>query len=84
MIPRHIAGSTHHFQPPQTWDEERNGGCSGLHVRVTEGNACASAWEPLPDELEALNRGGSIIITIYGGQPPVSLHVEERDADADV
>jgi hypothetical protein len=76
MIPRHITGSTHCFKVPGSWDEERNGRCLDLHVRVAEGNACASAWEPLPEELEALNRGGSVIITVYGGQPPVSLHVE--------
>ena len=32
-----------------------------------------TAWEPTPTELEALNNGGSIYVSIYGTVPPPML-----------
>ena len=37
---------------------------------------CQSAWEPTPRELAILNAGGSVILSIIGGQPPVMLGAE--------
>jgi hypothetical protein len=37
---------------------------------------CESAWQPHPHELEALNAGAHIVLTVHGWQVPVSLRVE--------
>jgi hypothetical protein len=50
--------------------------CGRLHVRVLPGKVCESAWEPTPDELAALHAGGSVILSVVGGQPPVMLSVQ--------
>lgn len=35
-------------------------------------------WRPLPEELAALNRGASVVLTVVGsGHPPVKLEVTE-------
>jgi hypothetical protein len=81
MIPRRIAGATHHLGAPQGWDEAAQGPCGRLHVRVLPEGICESAWEPTPDELAALNAGASIILGVVGGQPPVMLSVETPPAE---
>lgn len=68
------------FSKPDEWDASQQGECSDLAVRRRfEGNLLVfeSAWEPTPRELEILNRGGSIVLSICGLQPPVRLGVEE-------
>lgn len=52
-----------------------------LHVvAVKEGDTFyyVSRWEPLPHELELLNRGGSVELWCIGAQPPVALTVAEH------
>jgi hypothetical protein len=44
-------------------------------VRI-EGIAFSSAWEPTPAELAILKAGGHVVLTVFGGQPPVMLTVE--------
>ncbi len=75
MIPKRISGATHRLGKPNDWDAEENGDCVHLLVRIEDGCVC-SAWEPTPDELAMLNAGGSVILSIVGGQPPVMLSVE--------
>lgn len=75
MIAKRIADFTHFLGAPAGWKPE-NGSCVGLAVRQ-EGPVWVSAWEPTPAELALLNAGGSVILSVYGGQPPVSLTVEE-------
>lgn len=75
MIPVRIAGTTHTMKAPKNWDEQKDGKCVDLHVRVEDG-CCLSAWEPTPAELEMLNRGGKVVLSVVGGQPPVWLSVE--------
>ena len=41
--------------------------------------AMQTSWEPTPKELEALNGGGSVVITIMGTVPPPMI-VEVEDA----
>lgn len=80
MIPRRISGATHNLGAPKDWNPERDGDCCHLAVRVVAepGTGCLfeSAWEPTPAELKALNEGGSIVLRVIGGQPPVWLYVE--------
>jgi len=74
MISKRIEGATNYLGAPPGWDPERDGHCSHLAIR-REGNVCYSAWEPTPEELAKLNAGGSVILGVVGGQPPVSLSV---------
>ncbi len=76
MIPRRIAGATHDFAPPRDWDEAKQGKCVHLWVRRMPWGDCESAWEPTPEELALLNAGASIVLRVYGGQPPVWLYVD--------
>jgi hypothetical protein len=76
MIPMRIAGATHYLGAPKGWEPEKDGPCCHLAVRVVDGNVWESAWEPTPAELAALNAGGSVLLRVVGGQPPVMLLVE--------
>lgn len=78
MIRRVIKAYTNVFKPPRGWDAEEDGSCSDLHVRITGDQIFQSAWEPTPKELEIINNGGSIVLTVWGGQPPVALTVESQ------
>jgi hypothetical protein len=75
MIPKRIAGTTHYLGAPKGWEPERDGDCSHLAVRQV-GVCFESAWEPTPGELATLAAGGSIVLSCFGGQPPVNLRVE--------
>lgn len=79
MIIRRIEGTTNVLGPPPNWDLEI-GKCVSLPVRISFADGYViseSAWEPDPLEFKALNAGGSIILRVYGGQPPVALYVTE-------
>lgn len=75
MMPKHIADATNYMGAPKGWDEEKQGRCTTLSVRVV-GDVYQSAWEPTPTELRALIEGGTIVLSVVGGQPPVALTVE--------
>lgn len=75
MIPRMIAGHTHRMTAPARERAEGEPHIRDLHVREIDG-AFASAWEPTPDELAILNAGGSVVLWVMGGQPPVMLTAE--------
>jgi hypothetical protein len=82
MIPRRIRNATITFAAPPDWSESKHGKCLGLAVRITPGvGHFESAWEPTPEELAALNEGGSVILRVVGGQPPVALYVEPPAAE---
>lgn len=82
MIPMRISGATHVLGAPKGWEPEKDGNCCQLAVRVVE-DIWQSAWEPTPAELAALNAGGSIVLSVVGGQPPVMLHVEATPLDGE-
>lgn len=48
-------------------------------VREGEGVTFTSAWEPTPKELDILNRGGHVTITLLNIHPPIYLGAEERE-----
>jgi hypothetical protein len=75
MMPRRISGANVELKPPLGWDEAKQGKCVSLWVRRAPWGDCESAWEPTPAELEALNRGASIVLRVFGGQPAVALYV---------
>ena len=75
MIPKRIPDATHYLGAPSGWQPEQDGNCVHLAVRQV-GNVCESLWEPTPAELAALIAGGSVMLRVVGGQPPVMLCVE--------
>lgn len=82
MIPLRITNATHYLGAPKDWKPETDGECGHLAVRVVD-NIWQSAWEPTPAELAALNAGGSVILSVVGGQPPVALGVEAALKEAE-
>jgi hypothetical protein len=79
MLIRHIKEATHLLGAPNGWDEKQHSKCLQLPVRVSQDGYFESAWEPTPAELQTLIAGGSIILRVFGGQPPVSLYVEAQE-----
>lgn len=76
MLPIRIYGATHAFKAPEGWDEQKNGRCGEIAVR-RDGVMLQTAWEPTPFELQVLNAGGSVVLTVFGDAlPPVALTVE--------
>ena len=65
---------------PRDWDAQRMGAeCESLWVRAEEGlpTRLTSAWRPSPEELEVLNAGGCVTVTVWSGNhPPLSLGVQ--------
>lgn len=80
MIVNKIEGATRFMNKPQNWNGELNGHCGVLPIRdetIANLPAMTSAWEPTPRELEILNAGGKVYLTVIGmSHPPVSLWVE--------
>jgi hypothetical protein len=68
-------GMTHELGKPSSWDEEQHGKCALLPVKMADGIA-TSKWVPTDEELEALNRGGCVVLEVVGGQPAVRLTVQ--------
>ena len=83
MIKINHPDSNHIFNPPQGWDQNQLP-CDSLHVVV--GDYCGqpsitSHWQPSDEELEMLNRGGVIALSIIGlGMPPVAINIVEIPA----
>lgn len=47
-----------------------------VNGEITETPCMQSAWELTPDELDRLNKGAMVILTLLGtGHPPVSVDV---------
>lgn len=47
-------------------------------VNGDETPAMETSWEPTPEELNALNAGGSVVLRVLGTtHPPVLIYVEE-------
>jgi hypothetical protein len=69
MMIRRIAGATRNLGAPKDWDPERDGLCSVLPIRDVvgpDGPAMLSAWEPTPEELEAVSMRGLIQLRVVG------------------
>jgi hypothetical protein len=59
------------------WDEECDGRCVSLAVRV-EAGVFSGAWEPTPAEqgMFSSRPAANVVLTVFGGQPPVMLTLE--------
>lgn len=88
MKPCAINGYTHSPGAPLGWTPERNGECGILPLIYrpdAHGNMeCVSAWKPTAEELEQLNNGGFVILSVVGWQVPVMLYTADRNAAADM
>lgn len=85
MIPVVIPGATRALGAPGNWNPQISGPCGALPVRdgVHPGSHhfMESAWKPEPDELAALNAGGSVVLRIVSTvHPVVALYVIEDEA----
>lgn len=82
MIPRRIFGTNVVLGAPQNWNPEKDGPCGSLPARFdADRGTYSTAWEPTPAELALLNAGGSVVLTVVGLHPPVSLHTEALDGE---
>lgn len=67
------------FNAPINWDESRDGRCNVLMVRKQphgeRNTEFVSLWEPTQAELNMLNAGYVVELSIIGFQPPVALNV---------
>lgn len=57
-------------------------GCYDLPTMQSEDEASGrmtvtSAWKPSEEDLEILNAGGCVCLSVIGGQPPVCLWAQE-------
>ncbi len=78
MRPTAIKDQNADFAKPRNWDEERDGKCMSLPVRVEPVglyNYHYSAWKPDAEELAELLAGGVVELCCVGQQPPVSVGV---------
>jgi len=83
MKPVPTKGETNPFVKPEGWDDERDGRCGVLSVRVeTHGvrNYHISTWKPDADELAKLASGACVELTCVGLQPPVAVAVGDVPA----
>lgn len=78
MIVKRIEGATRVLGAPPDWKDD-GVTCVGLpvvDVVTDQGPFMVSAWEPTPDELQALLNGASVRLWVRGsGHPVVSLDV---------
>ena len=78
MNPVNINNANHLLGQPKRYDEKRHGPCGSLAVRV-ENYTTQSAWLPTKEELELLNKGYAVKLTVLGlNMPPVMLEVTDE------
>lgn len=86
MIPVHHPNGSP-IGAPHNWDRKRHGPCSTLSVANVQRNGLRfmeSLWEPTPEELEALQQGGKVVLQIEGSSHPVvSMGVSVPNVDPD-
>jgi hypothetical protein len=83
-----IENETLKIGKPIDWDVATQGQpCGALSVHVCKGSGdlpmMISRWHPEPEDLEVLNRGGSIYLGIYGRtHPVVTVYAAKSDTSA--
>jgi hypothetical protein len=74
-----IVGATRNLGAPMDWDRDARGPCCGLPVRdddTTAGPGMTSAWFPTSEEIERINLGAPVHLTVLGRtHPPVAMSV---------
>lgn len=67
-------GSTDHFGPPPGLEEM----IGWLHV-FRNGKCVVSAWKPTPEELDRLNKGESVFVSVMSGNAVCPMFVGLED-----
>lgn len=84
MKPVETQGANQNFTPPLGWDEEKDGRCGVLSVRIEAHGeryqSFVSTWEPTAEELVALQAGARVELSCIGVQPPVALNVVQSNS----
>jgi hypothetical protein len=78
MIAAQIKDQTKNFHKPLGWDNETDGHCGDLSVKIVQHGRLPyhlSWWEPTVEELKLLAEGGRVELNCVGVQPPVALSV---------
>ncbi len=83
MLPIPFPESNFTYTKPEGWTDEQ---CSDLHVWTgpvpidgagNKVNTIISKWQPSKEDIEAINNGGAIYLSITGnGMPPVCVFTE--------
>lgn len=90
VIARRIRGATTNLGAPANWDIRRGGYCGQLWIREhgsprSGDGFVESAWEITLDDIERLKEGRSLIVRIFGWQPPIAIYIDpKRPASEDV
>lgn len=74
MLVKLISGFTKVWGAPENWEASKMGECGGLPARLVETSAgpmWESAWEPTPEELNMLNKGGTVHLFVGAHPHPV-------------
>ena len=79
---RHPSNNTT-VEPPKNWERKHGAKLPLRPLMATGGttdgvNVLVTWWEPTPDELAVLLRGGKIQLACIGGMPGVKLEVVEE------
>lgn len=74
MIPVDFKGANAKYVKPDDGSEELMAGCPDLHV-WRKGEITVSKWRLTMEERLALAKGGVVVLTIIGEQPPVMLTI---------
>lgn len=78
MTPVNFPQANRVFTKPEGWTDEQ---CGDLHVWAGEvegvGPVNISAWQPSEKDIEAINAGKPVFLSVCGqGLPPVSVFTE--------
>lgn len=68
------------FGKPKDWDEERDGTCGVLPVKIVRGAGSLSflsVWAPSPEERQRIANGENLVLSCVGTQVPVMLSVAD-------
>lgn len=79
MLLGRIEGATRQLGKPADWPEDKP--CLTLSIRdhrlESGDNVMESAWQPTPQEVEAISAGAHIHLWVWGeGHPPVAITVD--------
>lgn len=67
------------FKAPANWDAEKYGPCEDLHV-LREDHLITTLWSPSPEDLQILNNGGFLVLSVHGQQlTPLMLSCRSDD-----
>ena len=78
MLPATFPEVNFTFTKPEGWTDDQCGDLAVYKGQYNDGMPCiVSKWQPSKEDIEAINRGEGIYLSICStGMPPVSLFTE--------